>query len=228
MWAKAKEWWDAALISSVSASCFRGRAGCPSIRAKGNTCRLCIPVCLCGDPSVFWQQCCSLLLCQVSFCWKSRGCWKRQRWQRKLRASTVGSLMWCLVQHTCSGECLIRFFFFIWDDIHSPCTRNWIHFIFCSWDGWATVFHGCLLSAWFIRGLTLLLSQCDLLGCTLYSASFAAVAARQPLVCLTVLCSYVSSYAPSPAPPLFSVGPGSYLEICFQISAWLSWWAWAT
>ena len=65
---------------------------------------------------------------QVSFCWKSRGCWRRRRWQRRLRVSTAGSLMWSSARPTCSGECLIRtssfffFFFFLICDFHSPNT----------------------------------------------------------------------------------------------------------
>lgn len=64
-----------------------------------------IPLCLHEEPSAFQQRSCSLSPYQVSFCWKSLGCWKRRRWQRKRRALTVASLMWCLAQPTCSGEC---------------------------------------------------------------------------------------------------------------------------
>lgn len=53
VWEVAKKWRYVALISSVTAYYFRGWAGCPSIRAKGNTCRLYIPVCVCGDPWTF-------------------------------------------------------------------------------------------------------------------------------------------------------------------------------
>lgn len=76
-----------------------------SIGAKFNTCKVCIPLCLRKDPSAFQQPSCSLSPHQVSFCWKSLGCWKRQKWQRKRHALTVASLMWCLAQPTCSGEC---------------------------------------------------------------------------------------------------------------------------
>lgn len=77
-----------------------------SIGAKFNTCRVRIPLCLRKDPSAFQQHSCSLSPHQVSFCWKSLGCWKRRKWQRKRHASTVASLMWCLAQPTCSGEFL--------------------------------------------------------------------------------------------------------------------------
>lgn len=46
----------------------------------------------------------SLSLRQASFCWKSRACWRRQRWRRRPRAWTARSLMWCSARPTCSGE----------------------------------------------------------------------------------------------------------------------------
>lgn len=123
VWEMAKEWWYFTLISGVSVYVFRGRPGCLSIRAKFNTCRL-------PYPSVRLRGCLSVLTAalfsprlQVSFCWKSRGCWKRRRWQRRLRVSTAGSLMWSSARPTCSGECLIRSsFFFLFGDFHNPST----------------------------------------------------------------------------------------------------------
>lgn len=44
---------------------------------------------------------------QVSFCWKSLGCWKPRKWRRKRRAWTPASLMWCSARPTCSGELLL-------------------------------------------------------------------------------------------------------------------------
>lgn len=106
-----------------------------SIGAKFNTCRVCIPLCLHKDPSAFQQRSCSLLPHQVSFCWKSLGCWKRRKWQRKRRALTVASLMWCLAQPTCSGEC--QFFSFLLkrdDSCCSTCTGRHQPYV--------SVFHG--------------------------------------------------------------------------------------
>ena len=119
MWTNGSERWpknDGILHSYLVFQCMF--SGCLSIRAKFNTCRLLYPsVRLRGSLSVLTAALFSPRL-QVSFCWKSRGCWKRRRWQRRLRVSTAGSLMWSSARPTCSGECLIRssffFFFFIW------------------------------------------------------------------------------------------------------------------
>lgn len=130
-------------------SCFRvlfSRLGAlwPSSRAKFNTCGVRIPLCLQEAPSAFQQGSCSLSPHQVSFCWKSLGCWKQQRWQRKQRTLTVASLMWCLAQPTCSGECRGVFFFLFlkWDDSHCCTRRDWTYVILSGQNGWTRVFHG--------------------------------------------------------------------------------------
>ena len=174
VWEMAKEVCYVLLISSVSAYYFRSGPVSLLTLAKGNTSSPCIPQYLFGYPSALKLRCYSLLPCQVSFCWKSRGCWKPRRWQRKLHASTAGSLMWSSAQPTCSGECFIGihlcFNIYLMTIIAKAHTqRQCVYSILWGWDGWAMVFQGwverslCmreggLLSARFIQELTLLLS----------------------------------------------------------------------
>lgn len=86
---------------------FPGREGSGPRAEPSSTLAECVSPCasLCEDPSAFQQRPSALSPHQVSFCWRSLGCWKRRKWQRKRRASTAASLMWCSAQRTCSGEC---------------------------------------------------------------------------------------------------------------------------
>lgn len=144
----------------------------PSSRAKFNTCGARIPVCLGMDPSAFQQRPCSLSPHQVSFCWKSLGCWKRRKWQRKRRASTAASLMWCLAQPTCSGECRA----FLSSNLVIPVaaapggTEHVSVFVAEKDDpefSMAEQKRGSKEREFFIQRLIFLLSHYDLLSCTL-------------------------------------------------------------
>lgn len=229
----AKEWWDATLISSVSASYVRGQSRLSLYQGQRQHLQIvypCVP--LWGSFSVLTAVLLSPAPPGQFLLEESRLLEAAEMAEKAARLdggefdvvfSAAHMLRWVFD--------FFVFFFYTWDDVHSPSTRNLTHFILCSWDGWATVFHGYLLSTGFVRRLTLLLSQCDLLGCTLFcfsrcSGSLTATGLSNRAVWLCIL---VCSFSLSPTlPHFFSVGPGSYMEICFQKSAWLSRWAWAT
>lgn len=121
--------------------------------------------------------------------------------------------VWCGLQRGPHAQVSVWVLFLLFFSVHlmismapAHAQRHWIYFVLCIWNGWATVFHGwverrlCmreggLLSAWFIQGLTLLLSQCDLLGRTVILFSRCSASPRAAGLSLRAvqLCIFICS-----------------------------------
>lgn len=187
-----QRWWFVALISNVSACYSRARRGSPPVTAKGNTLWLCVS--LCGSAGISQRLNCAAVLSRphrsvfvgrvaaAGSCGdgresgtpRQRGVWCgfqcRTHAQVSERNDWNKSVLFCVV--------LISFFklnvFPRAPALHKD--REYIAF-FVERMGGLQFFCGgvkrslcarerALLSAGFIHRLTLLLSHCDLLGCT--------------------------------------------------------------